>query len=289
MPFDVSQYRVTLQDGRALALKHYRPRTALTTIPVLALHGWLDNLDSFSPMAAALVGDGIELVCVDLAGHGESDHRAGNNPYLIVNDLADIAELLSLLGWERACLLGHSRGASISALFAAALPERVIALGLIDRLWPEVYTADASIAQIRATLLQAQKAPRPYPSLEEMVRARVAAGFGISEDAASLLVKRNAVEREDGWHWRYDPLLKQKSMLMMTQEQGEVLLRSLTVPCSLIVASGGLALMEPNYAEKLTANPALQWQLLIGNHHLHMEAQADYLAQHFAAFFNSHV
>lgn len=288
MSVEVSLYRLRLACGREVAVKHYRQSGLSDGVPVLALHGWLDNADSFLPMSEYLVAAGVELVCVDLAGHGESDHRTGNNPYLIVNDLADVAEILSLLGWPRACLLGHSRGASIAALFAAALPERVTALGLIDRLWPEVYAAHASIAQIRATLLQRNKAARPYPTLEAMVGARVAAGFGISEAAARLLVMRNAVESKDGWHWRYDPALKQKSMLMMTEEQGVVLVQALDIPCSLIVASGGLALMAPDYADKLAVNPTIQWQLMTGNHHLHMEQHAQALAVHFAAFFKQY-
>ncbi|MGH8605107.1 MAG: alpha/beta fold hydrolase, partial [Gammaproteobacteria bacterium] len=41
--------------------------------PLIALHGWLDNAASFDPLASYL--DEFDLVALDLAGHGLSDHR----------------------------------------------------------------------------------------------------------------------------------------------------------------------------------------------------------------------
>ncbi|EXJ09220.1 alpha/beta fold hydrolase [Nitrincola nitratireducens] len=41
--------------------------------PVLALHGWLDNAASFRALARHLPQ--VNLIAVDLAGHGFSEHR----------------------------------------------------------------------------------------------------------------------------------------------------------------------------------------------------------------------
>lgn len=290
-------YFVDLPDGRKLNVVHYPAATSTPSagsktlsepVKVLALHGWLDSADSFKPLAPFLQAAGIELVCADLAGHGDSSPRGGNNPYLIVNDLADILVLVDTLGWQRFSMLGHSRGASISALFTAALPERVMALGLIDRLWPELQPAENTIGQIRATLLQSTPQNRPYPSFEMMLAARLRHGLGISEEAARILLERNVEQRADGWYWRYDAMHKQKSMLMMSDEQGADILARLAVPTSLVVATQGLALMMPDYAERLAPHPHIQWQLLEGRHHLHMDTQVDYLAAHYVNFFIEH-
>ena len=40
---------------------------------VLCLHGWLDNAASFVPLAPLL--DRLDVVALDLPGHGHSEHR----------------------------------------------------------------------------------------------------------------------------------------------------------------------------------------------------------------------
>jgi pimeloyl-ACP methyl ester carboxylesterase len=99
-------------------------------IPVLALHGWLDNAASFSALRPFLTQ--ARLVAIDMPGHGLSDHRSTDSGYQIWDDLPQLAGLLDQFGWERCVLLGHSRGAMISTLLAAAFPERVDALITLD-------------------------------------------------------------------------------------------------------------------------------------------------------------
>src|SRR5690606_39616279 len=83
-------------------------------LPVLALHGWLDNCASFDALAPLL--QGAHVIALDMAGHGQSAHRPGTSPYNIWDDVAEIFAIADQLGWSRFGLLGHSRGAIIAML-----------------------------------------------------------------------------------------------------------------------------------------------------------------------------
>ena len=93
---------------------------------VLALHGWLDNAASFLPLAPFL--DGIELVAIDMPGHGRSAHLPAGADYSFAGALANLLDVADALGWDRFGLLGHSMGGAIASLLAAACPERVTRL-----------------------------------------------------------------------------------------------------------------------------------------------------------------
>ena len=72
-------------------------------IPVLALHGWLDNAASFARLGALLTG--CRVIAVDQRGQGMTNHL--NRPYHIWDGVPDVIGILDALGWDQAILLGH--------------------------------------------------------------------------------------------------------------------------------------------------------------------------------------
>jgi len=96
---------------------------------VLAVHGITGNSRSWLPVARAL-GDRAGLIAPDLRGRGRSAELPG--PYGIDAHIRDLLLALDAFGLERAVLAGHSLGAYIVAGLAAAHPERVRALVLVD-------------------------------------------------------------------------------------------------------------------------------------------------------------
>ena len=84
---------LTLADGRRIALlDNGRQGKPL----IVALHGWLDNGASFLPLVPHL--DECHLVCVDLPGHGHSDHKP--TPYVFVDWLDDLHQIAQAAGWQ---------------------------------------------------------------------------------------------------------------------------------------------------------------------------------------------
>lgn len=255
-------------------------------IPVIALHGWLDNSESFALLAEHMPT--VDLVALDMAGHGWSDHRAAHASYLIWDDLREILAVADQLGWQRFGLLGHSRGAIISALLASAVPERIRALGLIEGLWAQTSPASQTPNQMASSLSaeKNQRTERDFAALDDMIGLRQRNGFPLSDAAARQLVTRNAKQRDDGrWQWRTDPRHKLPSLMMLTPEQQEACHRAIRVPAELALAEQGLVHAYPDYAERLLALPHINWTLYGGGHHLHMEGAQSILGSAYNNFF----
>ena len=116
---------LTLADGRRIALlDNGRQGKPL----IVALHGWLDNGASFLPLAPHLAE--CHLVCVDLPGHGHSDHKP--TPYVFVDWLDDLHQIAQAAGWQRFILIGHSLGALIASAYAGVFPEQIVRLILLE-------------------------------------------------------------------------------------------------------------------------------------------------------------
>ncbi|MBB3143277.1 alpha/beta fold hydrolase [Halomonas organivorans] len=243
----------------------------------LALHGWLDNAASFSRLAPLLVERlGIRLVALDFAGHGHSRHRPGNDDYAIWDYCHDALDALDELGLEQAPLLAHSMGAGVSCLLAAAFPERVEALTLIDGLGVLTTEAEHAPQQLRKGLRAHRRptssAPR-YPDSESAVAARVAGGVTpIDADTARPLVLRNLIEdREGHLALRTDPRLLRPSPVRYTPEQAEAMLSAIRCPVLCVEGEEGIFAARPAARKARAAVAQLQRRVLPGGHHLHLE------------------
>ena len=90
-------------------------------IPTLCLHGFLDNAASFDRLAPKL--HGLDIVAMDFAGHGWSDHRPLGMPYSGLSDLHDILTVADQMEWETFSIIGHSMGAELGAQLAGLYPR----------------------------------------------------------------------------------------------------------------------------------------------------------------------
>ncbi|MEO5830348.1 MAG: alpha/beta fold hydrolase, partial [Rhodanobacter sp.] len=103
--------------------------------PLLALHGWLDNAGSFARLAPLLTGR-HHVIALELPGHGHSEHLSAGSNYHFLDYVRDVLAVADALRLERFALLGHSLGAGVASLVAAAIPQRISQLFLIEGLGP---------------------------------------------------------------------------------------------------------------------------------------------------------
>lgn len=271
---DVDVTSLTLADGQLAALAWGR-----ADAPVwLALHGWLDNAASFSRLAPGLAERlDVRIVALDFRGHGLSAPNAdAGSDYALWDYCHDVLDTMDALALSQVVLVGHSMGAAVACLLAAAFPERVSRLTLIDGLGMLTTPAEGAADQLRRGLLAHRMRPSrmpSYPDVASAVAARVAGGVTpIDADTAAPLVERNSRERSDGRiTLRTDSRLLKASPVRFTSPQVLALLASIRSPVQLIEGEQGI-LGERKWAIKARAAvPCLTRCVLPGGHHLHLE------------------
>jgi len=253
--------------------------------PVLCLHGWLDNAASFAALGPLLCDH--HLVAPDLTGHGRSAHRSADATYQIWDDLPELLGMVDYLGWDHFSLIGHSRGAIIATLLAAAFPERVKHLVLLDAVNPEPVAERDFPSQMRRFLQDKRRLlgrdNRVFATVEEALSSRLDRGIG--EEAARLLVERNLGPCGGGYTWTTDPRLQGASAVKLTAGQVQAVLEALAMPTLLLLARDGAGARRPDMrVEAERRIDRLEWEIVPGGHHFHMEAQAGPVAQRIGRF-----
>ncbi|MCW4152459.1 alpha/beta hydrolase [Halomonas sp. 18H] len=246
----------------------------------LALHGWLDNAASFSRLAPLLVEAlDIRIVAIDFRGHGHSAHAPAGEDYALWDYCHDVLDAMDDLAIERVALLAHSMGAAVACLLAAAVPERIEFMTLLDGLGALNTPSGDTTSQLRKGLMAHRRpisrAPR-YPDLATAVAARVAGGVTpLDTITATPLVERNADVTADGHvQMRTDSRLLKPSLVRFTPSQVLALLADIQAPVLLIEGEEGI-LGKRDWAEKARqAVPHLTRHVLAGGHHLHLEPKA---------------
>lgn len=270
-----------------LAARVYGPEDG---IPVLALHGWLDNAMSFELLAPKLPG--LRIVALDMAGHGFSGRRAPGAGYQLWDFATDALLASQELGWSKFSILGHSLGGIVGVLVAAAVPERIERLALIDGLVPDTGEAAQSPKKLGEALLAQidvhTKKKTVYSSEAQAVQARVRGFMPVSELAAQLLVSRGLSPVGGGYCWNTDVRLTLPSPLRLTIKHAQAFVQALQCPVSLVLAEQGLLVNVPEFMAFMDTLDKQNMVIhrVLGGHHLHLDDEqgAQAVAECFAEF-----
>lgn len=96
--------------------------------PLIILHGLYGSSDNWVSMARLLMHD-FAVYLLDMRNHGASPHCNEHDYDHMVDDLNDFMNQNQLYS---AILLGHSMGGKVAMFFAAAFPERVKKMIVVD-------------------------------------------------------------------------------------------------------------------------------------------------------------
>jgi pimeloyl-ACP methyl ester carboxylesterase len=265
---------------RRIALAHFALTAQVwgddAAPPLLALHGWLDNAGSFALLAPRLAPR-FKVIALDLPGHGHSDHLPPGAGYHYLDYVRTVLDAADALQLDRYALLGHSMGAGIASLVAAATPQRIERLRLIEGLGPLGDDGTQTLRRFRDALtphVVSRKPLRVFRDVEQAVSARVMAS-GLAAELARPIVTRGLIETDGGWRWRSDPRLMQTSAVRQAESQIHAILRGIDAPTALLLADPATPYL-PSAAMQARADgvPDIVVSHMAGGHHLHLEQPA---------------
>ncbi len=270
--------------------------------PVLCLHGYLDNAASFVPLMQQIEKENQSLsnrriIALDWPGHGHSDHRSVGSHYHFFDYVSDLFDLFSHNNWQSIDIVAHSMGAMIASAFAAAFPEKVKSLTLIDSFGFICAPAEQATNQLRKGILSRVKTVKSSRTFtEEMaVKARLHVS-DLTEEHAQLIVKRslievttklNSAEAENNdsasYRWRSDPSLRTLSLYRLTLVQAQQLFSDIKCPLQLIYGDKGMEMVTTGLEDFSATVDNLTMTKLAGGHHVHMEQteECSSLLRHF--------
>jgi len=238
--------------------------------PTLAIHGWIDNLGSMSALAARLPE--LNVVAVDLVGHGRSSHRPLGARLHFVDYVADIVQILNRLGWDRCTYLGHSMGAGVGTLLAGSFPHRVRSLVLFEGLGPTTTSAEGAPKRLADSLkAETFRVPRVYPDKQEAFAKFRDSRSWLSDEPLERLFERALREVDGGWVFAHDPRLRLPSILQMTESMVLGFLNAIACPTLVVSATRGWPHDAEQMSHRLQAIKNHTHLIVEGNHHLHME------------------
>lgn len=240
---------------------------------ILALHGWLDNAASFTPLKEHLADH--QVIAIDWPGHGHSEHRPEGATYHLVDYVYDLYCLIREQQWGPVHIMAHSLGGIVASMLAGTFPELVDRLIVIEALGPICADPNQSRSNLRkAALSQYQmthKQKPVHPDIDSAIKARQAAS-DFDYDIARILVTRGVDQVEGGYTWRSDIRLRSHSPWRMTEAQAHNLLTGIDAPTLLIKGERGFPMVSEMLTNRASWFSDLAVETVAGGHHLHMES-----------------
>lgn len=240
-------------------------------VPFLGLHGWLDNANTFATLAPKFKN--IQLIAVDLPGHGKSYKKPWGASYFFIDHVTEVLDIAKALNLNRFGIIGHSMGAGIASLLAGALGDSITHTILLEGIGP-LTREGSGTTKAYADAYRLDRALQPedkiFPNWNALVETRKRLG-GLLKSSASLLMERGT-EKLEGGRYRLlrDVRLTTPSLLRMTEAQVQDFLQSITSPTLLLEAEQGTLSHFP-VGERIKSVKTLRFEKCPGRHHFHLD------------------
>ncbi|XP_019817484.2 serine hydrolase-like protein 2 isoform X2 [Bos indicus] len=233
--------------------------------PVLCLHGWLDNANSFDRLIPLLPKD-FNYVAMDFGGHGLSSHYSPGFPYHYQNFVSEVRRVAAALKWNRFSLLGHSFGGAVGGME-------------MDNLLTYKRRAIEHVLQVEAS-----RKPEQVVSPEEMLQRLLKKNSHAGEECGKHLLQRGTTQVATGVWLNRDRRITwaEHCLDFVSRELFMHYIKNLQARVLLVKATEGYyALRREDDADKETVmfvvsslksvlKERFQYFEVPGNHYIHM-------------------
>ncbi|CAM2098036.1 unnamed protein product [Caretta caretta] len=255
--------------------------------PMLCLHGWLDNANTFNRLIPLLPKDYCYMA-MDFGGHGLSSHRPAGFPYHFLDYVSEVRRVTAALKWSRFTLMGHSLGGSVAGMFSCIFPEMVDKLILVESygFFPAPQESGAWLDSKRKVIesLLSLEENKPQPpkvrSPQEALQRLLQANSHLTEESGRILLQRGATEVLGGLVYNRDMRVLKHNLDPLTLEQFVSFLRKIQASVLMIIAQDGIFNPEAENMSRYFVKPlqeAFQSNLkhfqlakVTGNHFVHL-------------------
>lgn len=203
---------------------------------VLCLHGLLDQGATWARVAEGLAAAGKRVLAPDARGHGCSDHVGPGGYYHFPDYVADLDGLVTALALQDLTLVGHSMGGTVSCWYAAARPERVTRLVVVEGLGPPVLGDELAVDRMGLFLdgVASPPARKRFDDVPAAAARMVRVIPGLDEPWARSLAERVLVPHDGQLQWRWDPLHRTRSPATFPSKRFLGVLGRIQAPVTLV-------------------------------------------------------
>lgn len=207
---------------------------------VVLIHGGMDHGRSWDTVASGLCSD-FHIQALDLRGHGDSEWAT---EYSIATFVFDVVQYIKATGGTPLDVVGHSLGGTIALHMAAAFPEFVRRLVVIEggpfgrrplQRRPYVEGLRASVSETENALGSRSR----YLDINAGAQRLREFNPDLSAIYAAHLATHGMVLHNDGsLRWKYDPAIKAWPPYIFEPAHEQDLMTRVTAPVLLLQGAG---------------------------------------------------
>lgn len=188
--------------------------------PIIALHGFLDNSNSFKPIAPHITNDNkYHIIAVDLPGMGLSSKVPQGIPYSTKLYVMSLRRVVNYFDLKKFVFLTHSFGCSIGLAYSACWPDEVSGISMIDfamkdcnidnrdnigECWRDGIDVYLKAEKDLQDKLNNNKNPEKQLTYDHALSRLLESNKNIDENAAKILLERGLVVVNDKYEYSRD-------------------------------------------------------------------------------------